>query len=261
LIADLLIDGPEVAPLMPIKDTDIRVTQNGRRLERVMPVAYNDPRRLAIAILFDSSVSMQGLPLLEARRGLQEFLAALPANSQYWLAHFSDATTPLVDWSTDPRQGIDACKAIEAEGHTALLEAVKKALDALASRTGDERILVIFSDGANTKPGPQPSELIVAARREEVRIYSLALQSGQVDEQTLDRLANETGGQSIVVRQASQLAYEFRELGHQLSMPCVRVVTLDYDPAQPCEMMLGAQPAKCLVIPPQFPPQTGGKGS
>lgn len=255
LFADLLISGTDLAALHPLRAEDLIIEQRGRKLDRIMPVLYDDRRRLSIAVLFDSSLSMQGTPLVEARRALKEFLIQLPAGAPYWIAKFSDSTTTLVDWSTDQRLALDACEKIQAAGHTAMFQAIAAAISALQQRTGDELVLVIFSDGANTIPGPQPEELVAAARRGGVRIHSIALQSGHVDEQVLQRLATETGGKSTVVTQASQLGNEFRKLADELSTPCLRVVALDYDATAPCTITFGAPPAQSIEIAPQVSPQ------
>ena len=251
LVVDLLISGTDLAALHPLRAEDLTVSQQGRKLERIMPVLYDDRRRLSVAVLFDSSLSMQGTPLIEARRALQEFLTQLPAGVPYWIAKFSDSTTTLVDWSTDQRLALAASDQIQAAGHTALFQGITVATAALQQRSGDELVLVIFSDGANTIPGPSPEELVVAARRGGVRIHSIALQSGNVDEQVLQRLATETGGKSTVVTQTGELGNEFRKLADELRTPCLRIVALDYDATAPCKVTFGAHPAQSIEIAPQ----------
>lgn len=256
LIADLLVDAQHEALVKGIRRTDFAIRQPGRKLEHFMPVLHSDGRRLSVAVIFDGSISMQGTPLVAARNGLKQLLGQLPAGTPVWLGRFSDTTTTLVDWSADPRQAIAACDQIQAQGYTALFDAIHVGLAALRRRDGDELVLVVFSDGANTKPGPAPDDLVAVARRGGVRIHSIALQSGQVDEQLLNRMASETGGKSTVVTEANQLGQQFRQLAKDLSTPCLRIIALDYDAAMPCTISLGTGPAKTLTIPPQIETQT-----
>ncbi|MBL9165667.1 MAG: VWA domain-containing protein [Planctomycetaceae bacterium] len=249
LVVDLLVTAPNAAVTSDIRPTDWNIAQHEKVLKRFSVQPYDDNRRLAVAIVIDCSASTHGAPLASAVQGVQQLLRRLPDGTPIWIARFSDQTTSLVNWTTAKEQAIAACIPLQAGGHTALYASMNAALDALEQRAGDELVLVAFSDGVNNKPGPEPEALIARARRRGVRIHSIALQSGQVNEQVLQQLAVETGGMSRVATQADQLGQHFQRLAEELATPCWRLMALDYDAANPCTLSFGQDPSCSVTLP------------
>jgi len=232
-----------------LRTSDFVVRQGDRQLRRILVTPTHRQGTMCLAILVDRSISMQGAAISAAKNATRTLISQLPPHLPLWLGSFSDRTETLASWTTDHPHAIVSCDRMQAAGHTALFAAISSALTALAERPEQEKFLLVFSDGANVLQGPDPEELITTARQKGIRILSVALQGGQVDEQVLARLAIGTGGQSRVIGEVNQLGPEFRRIAADLNACLVRMAVLDYDVSLPCNVSLGKGPASHLTIP------------
>jgi len=105
---------------------------------------------------------------------------------------------------------------------TAIGDAIGLAVKRLRAQEGGQRVLVLLTDGVNTAGQLDPLKAAELAREHDVRIYTIAFGgdgegaslfgfrlSGtdvEIDEATLKRIADATGGQSFRARDTDELA-------------------------------------------------------
>src|SRR5207245_5178701 len=80
---------------------------------------------LSVAITIDISGSMQGEPLARAKDAATAFVRSLAPNDQASIIAFNGTVTTLVGFTTDRSQLTAAIAGLQANGGTALYEAVQ----------------------------------------------------------------------------------------------------------------------------------------
>jgi hypothetical protein len=93
-----------------------------------------------------------------------------------------------------------------ASGTIQLYKVVLQALDALAKEPGDRKNLVVFADGTSDDTGYSHDQVVKAARDAGIPIHVLGYYDDRTERpkfQTLSRLAEDTGGYAIEIKQGS----------------------------------------------------------
>jgi VWFA-related protein len=121
------------------------------------------------------------------------------------------------------KRGIDD---LQARGETALFDAVYDALMTLytdaeetrqAGRPGGRRAVVAMTDGIDNMSRRRVDQVIQLARETQTPLYLLGLGApNQVDERTMRRMADETGGKYYHAPDADRLIEIFESLSIQL---------------------------------------------
>jgi len=200
----------------------------------------------SVMLVIDVSGSMQATDVqptrLEAARSASRTLIdALPGNSKVGLVSFSSGATlnsPLTDNRDQVRTALDG---LRANGGTAIGEGLALALQQLkpngsASATRQQRspaIIVLLTDGvSNAGVDPLtaaqqaesagiPVETVgIGLRNASVRVHGQEV--GGVDEQTLQTIADATGGKYYYAEAAGQLDQIYSSLGSQFGWEFVR---------------------------------------
>jgi Ca-activated chloride channel family protein len=108
-----------------------------------------------------------------------------------------------------------------ARGDTALYDALYTSVEMLKSTPG-RKVVTLLSDGADDNgAGKQLSkhsvdDVLVLAREVNVPIYTVGVGT-EIDEMTLRKVANETGGASLITPQPEQLKALYAKIGEQLA--------------------------------------------
>lgn len=115
---------------------------------------------------------------------------------------------------------------------TALGDAIALAVKRLRAQQQGQRVLIVLTDGVNTAGAVEPLKAAELAKAEHVRVYTIAFGSeggagmslfglqlpgtgggeDEVDEKTLRRIAEETGGRFFRARDTRELAGIYAEL-------------------------------------------------
>ena len=140
------------------------------------------------------------------------------------------ALTPLTLDRDSVRDQLRDSVAGLAGRETAIGDAIGLAVKRLRDQPKGQRVLILLTDGVNTAGVLDPLQAAELAKAEGVRIHTIAfggsgggfslfgltvpLPGGQdeIDEETLKKIAQETGGQSFRARDTEQLAGIYAEL-------------------------------------------------
>jgi VWFA-related protein len=188
---------------------------------------------LTVALLIDASNSMnQSGKLRLARKAAADFARAADPDDQLLVLHFNDRLRGSTDPVSDRKRTEESIEAIEAEGGTALYDAIYRTADLLAGHEG-RRALVLLSDGRDqalteNEPGSLHlfEEALEKAHRSEVAIYAvglgrrldeeLDLQRRRSLQEILETFAHQTGGRAYFPERAGQLSGIYREIASDL---------------------------------------------
>jgi len=168
---------------------------------------------LSVVILLDSSSSMRGKKLHNARRALDQFLKRLRPGDEALLMTFQ--TRPRVLEGFTPRFELirRALDRVEGNGSTALYDAILAAVDAAASAHNRRRTLLVISDGINNYGRTRLEEATARLRPSGLELFAIGLESNypeDMDERVvtravLDQLTRSAGGEAFVTGEARDL--------------------------------------------------------
>lgn len=210
------------------------------RPERTVAVPAEQAR---IILATDNSGSMQATDvppnrLTAVKRAANRFVDEVPKKVRLGAVVFNQhaqlAQTPTLD-RIAVREVVDGMRP---RGGTATGDALQVSLDALKPRPGERRApgaIVLLSDGKATA-GRDPVKVAETAGRLKVPIYTVALgtDQGQIqvrtrgggtrtenvppDRETVQRVAEVSGGEAFAIEDAGELDDVYKKLGSQVAM-------------------------------------------
>jgi Ca-activated chloride channel homolog len=190
--------------------------------------------------------------LTAAQRAAKAFVSKLPKQARLGLVTFDQAARLLVNPTTDRAQVQSALEALQAQGGTAMGDALSVAVRALQNALGPKAFrnrppgrrvpaqVVLLSDGKNTTGATDPMSVAQTAKRLGIRINTVALgtQSGTVqvqdnlgftqtiqvppDRGTLKQIAQTTGGHFFAVADPKKLQAIYKDLGSRVKAKSVK---------------------------------------
>jgi Ca-activated chloride channel homolog len=214
----------------------------------------------AIVMTLDTSGSMTATDVKPDRmtagqNAAKQFVAKIPKQVRLGLVTFDQAARLLVNPTTDRSQVNAALDALQAQGGTAMGDALSVSVRALQSAFGPKGLkqrntkrvpaeVVLVSDGKNTTGATDPLNVARQAKQLGIRINTVALgtptgtvqvqdnlgftQTIQVppDRPTLRQIALTTGGRFFAAPDAQKLQSIYKDLGSKVkAKPVKREVT------------------------------------
>src|SRR5688500_5539623 len=159
---------------------------------------------LHLGLLFDTSGSM-GEDIQLARTAAIKLLNTLPVAVDVTLVDFDTEVRAARFTQADFPRLVERIRSRKPQGFTAIYDALGVYLDGSANDDG-RTILVVFSDGGDTRSALRFSEALTLLKASDVTVYSIGLiqnqsasvQAGQ--RASLTRLAEESGGEAFFPR-------------------------------------------------------------
>jgi tight adherence protein B len=204
-----------------------RLRENGQpvRVDR----AENLGAEKSVVLAIDRSQSMRGAPLAHAIAAARGFLAAKPAADRLAVATFATRPQMLTDFSTERLDSDGALQGIKVDPvqGTTLYDAIVRASNTLATEPLEARVIIVVTDGNETRSAASLNEAISAARKAETAIYVVAIESPKFNPDPLRKLAEETGGAYHGTASSATLSAEYAAIASELR----RTWRLDYSTA------------------------------
>lgn len=198
-------------PVTGLTAGDFEVFEDGTR-QRISVFAEADfPLSAAIAI--DSSFSMTGDRLANAKTAARSFLGALREDDQAMLMSIGGAVDVIAPLSNDRDAQFGAIDRLRSWGTTSLHDAIIAAIDQLQPARG-RRALIILSDGDDRYSTATAEDVLARARMADVMIYPVAL--GRSLPVLFSHLATITGGRAFHQRNTRQLPQTLRSIASEL---------------------------------------------
>lgn len=179
---------------------------------------------LSVLILLDSSGSMAGAKLENAKKSLMQFLKRLNTGDETILMTFQARPRVTQTFTQDLDKIRNALRRVDSSGSTALYDAIIQSLEVIRESHNPRRTLLLISDGMNTFGKTALKDTITALRRSSAELYAIGIESGapeDVPERTLSRsvlndLATAAGGQAFLITEASDLGKICRSISDQM---------------------------------------------
>ncbi len=183
-------------------------------------------RSLSVALVMDSSASVKDKLAFEQKAAIEFFGEVLTREGESGaVVRFDSDVRLLHDFSTDPSKLAEAIMEVRAEGATRLYDAIWVTVRDLLRHRDGRRILLVLSDGADTRSSVTWERAIRTAQSHDVVIYGIGVKSSgfDADFEKLKRFARATGGRFVNSKaNLKRLRQAFdgirRDLGNQYSL-------------------------------------------
>jgi tight adherence protein B len=194
-----------------------RLTENGNPVSGLRAESLGRAKSVVLAV--DRSRSMKGKPFADAVTAAQAFLRAKAARDRVAVSTFATNPVMLTGFSSalgDAQTALSSLKIDPVEG-TTLYDGLVKSARALASERYAGRVVVVVTDGNETRSTASLESTITAAREAGVLVYVVAIESKQFNPAPLKRLAHETGGSYRGAGSSTQLGAIYAGIAHELN--------------------------------------------
>jgi Ca-activated chloride channel homolog len=185
----------------------------------------NERVPVGLGLLLDTSDSMFGQRIVDARKVVERFLFELldSADESFVLA-FNHYPHIISRWTSTPDEVKQALAALKPSGGTAIYDAVLGALPMVARRTRERAAVVVISDGADTASDATVSDVRKSLLRSDAFVYAIAIDSprrqainARVNETALSEITGQSGGRTEVVRDMDGLQSATARIAEELN--------------------------------------------
>jgi Ca-activated chloride channel family protein len=208
-------------------EKEFAVFEDGVRQELSLFTHENLP--ISLVLMLDTSASMDD-KMPQAQAAAMRFVKTLRPQDVAQVVQFNDRATVLQDFTSDPSALDVAIKKTQAQGPTALHNALYVALKDLdKQKKGGElrrRAVVLLSDGEDTASLVSDEQVTELARKTEICIYAISLRSNRSQDRErlsfsqaahlLTVLSRDTGGQVFFPASISELDSVYDRIAEEL---------------------------------------------
>ena len=198
---------------------DVVLRENGLRVAgvRVEPLASSG-LRFGVVLALDASESMTGAPAAAALQSARAFVTHRSAAEEVGIVAFNGEISVLRGLTRnegDLRSALATQPPLEygTRIHDVLVRSLALLRDARLSSGS----IVLLSDGADIGSVHSLDEAVAAAKKQQMRIFTVGLRSGAFDAEPLRAIAEQTGGSYAEARSAAELTSIYEALGEQLA--------------------------------------------
>lgn len=203
---------------------DMTIVEDSHQVE-IDTISKSSDLPINLLLLIDTSGSMQGTPIQDARHAAANFIAGLNQDDQVAIAEFNEQITYISEFTTDHEQVGQKVSLLDAENlaSTCLYDALYSTVQKSATLESGRRAITLLTDGQDYKSGSTCSVHtlddvidLAADGNTQVPIYAIGL-GDDINENELMRLAEMTGGLYYHSPTSSDLLSIFNTLSSQLS--------------------------------------------
>jgi tight adherence protein B len=218
-------------PLLTSRDFSISV--NGIHAQDLLATPLQKQETAAGAVvLIDTSGSMSGQPISEARKAVSSFASSLQSGSRIALVNFSASVRVLSGYTSDTSKIVSAIPKLNATGETALYDGLVKAASLTKGAPPQERNIVLLTDGADTVSKASLQQALAATKSSNATVFAVVLRSPDYSKKAgsvIQSLTSATGGRVLATSNAAQLSTLFKALAQTLATT-YRITVRDPDP-------------------------------
>jgi len=172
---------------------------------------------IALALVIDTSGSMAGKPLTDAKTAIATMIRELRAHDEVAVIDFNATVRLAQPLTTDKASALAAVDALVANGNTAIYDGALAGAEVLErADPSARRVIVLLTDGVDnaSRTAREPAMARLATSGHPV--YAIGL-GNNLDRSTLERLASASpGGAFFTAPTSAQLVGIYGALSHQL---------------------------------------------
>lgn len=170
----------------------------------------------SVVLVVDTSGSMEGRPLTDAKAAAKGFIEKLGPDAQVALVAFSDVPEILSGLTEDRSSLLGEVSGLSAQGETALYDGVVAAAGLVPRDALGQRAVVVLSDGGDTVSAASFEAAVAAVEAAGAPVYAVALESDEYNPQALQTLVQSSSGRLITVAGSAELAGTFDAIAREI---------------------------------------------
>jgi len=217
--------------LQDLKVDNFQIFEDGREQE-ISFFSQNERSPISVGVLIDISGSQQD-KLQQALQTVREIATTLSGDDEMFIITFNSVAKIRQKFTSDPQQILRSLEDLKSNGETAVHDAIELGLREIQTASNQKKILLLITDGFDTKSKTTAVEAEQSLKESEVLAYPIGIDSNpnvrkRVRYATyyymLNKWAAATGGrvirlvagESSAARNIAQLLLE--ELRHQYTL-------------------------------------------
>lgn len=210
-----------------LPSSGVRLLENERGAAGLEFRAFENAGKIGFVMAVDSSQSMKGRPMEDAKRAVRAFMLELKPTDEIAVVDF-DSKAKLLSGFTSDRDALwSSLEAMAPEGQTVLYDALSYSLGLFpgvgtdsSADSGDafvQRNVIVLTDGQDHGSRAKFASTVAQAVKSEVKVYPVLLGRNPVSTTKLmRRLAEDTGGRLLAAPDSRDLALLYSDLGRAL---------------------------------------------
>jgi tight adherence protein B len=211
-----VVDLPQGAA---VNSSAVQVRENGRRVGNLHVVPLGSSGlHVGVVLAVDASDSMRGAPLQGAVAAARAFLSHRQPDSEVGIVAFNSAVrvlqAPTPDASLLQRA---VSRSPQVAYGTRIYDALDRSLTMIARARLSSGSIVLLSDGADRGSRHDLDHVLQRAQALHVRVFTVGLRSRDFEAETLQTLAERSGGRYSSATTAGRLKSIYAALGRTLS--------------------------------------------
>ena len=196
------------------------IYENGVR-QRITNFTHETELPLRIALLIDTSSSVRLKLDFEKQAATQFLRMVMRPPDRALLVEFDTGVSLRHDFTSSPGAITEEIRALRAGGGTALLDALYTVSREKMTNPETRQAIVILSDGVDQNSEQTLENIVEAVHRSGAMIYAIGTSRFGADvqeegEETLEKLAEETGGRAFFPYSTATLNRAFETLNEEL---------------------------------------------
>ena len=216
---------------------DFKITEDSQQVE-IKELSSSSDLPMHLILLIDTSGSMQGTPIQDARKAASNFIGGLGKDDQMALAIFNEKMEYITDFADEPQDAKGKINNVDAVNlaSTCLYDAAFSAVEKAATLESGRRAIILLTDGQDYKSGGACSvhtldDVVDLASEGSTRVpvYTIGL-GDEIDEKNLQRLSDMSGGLYHYAPSSGKLQSTFDTLSSQLRSQYVLTYTSNAAP-------------------------------
>jgi tight adherence protein B len=206
----------------PVDYDKVAVTINGNGVESSSVAASSTNVQRTSILAIDTSNSMKGPRITEAKKAALAYLASVPDNVKVGVVSFDDTVRTLVAPTLDRAAATKALGGLTLTLHTALYDGVLGALKAAGPQAADagQRKILVLSDGDDTT-STNLTDVLDAIKQSGVGVDVVSLRQGTDANQPLNAMAAAGKGKVFTTADPATLTTAFASEANALARQIV----------------------------------------
>jgi len=191
---------------------------------------------VSLGVVLDSSDSMRGEAIVDARGALDRFVGQLLwPDDEAFVGTFNHSPRSVTAWKKPPASLVSVLAETRPAGGTAIYDAMVAFAPLFEQRTNIRAAMVVLSDGADTASDRTLQQAREVLRRSDAFIYAIAIDapdsraSTRVNPDALREITGPSGGYTEVVKSAADLGPATARIADELN----KQYTLAYSSSRP----------------------------
>jgi Ca-activated chloride channel homolog len=177
---------------------------------------------ISLGVVFDMSGSMSD-KIEKAREAVVEFFKTANPQDEFFMIAFSDRPQVAMDFTKSVEDVQAKLVFIQAQGRTALLDAIYMGVSKMKDAHNSKKALLIISDGGDNHSRYTENEIKSMVKEADVQVYAIGLftsGASQAEEiagpALLSDVAEVTGGRMFTINNPNELADVATKIGIEL---------------------------------------------